>query len=706
MVQSVAGAAAIGKGAALGAVHRGMTLGFYAPAGYYGSQSIRDEVDSIAAAGAMWIVLVPNIWQEGRYSTVQFNDFMKSQSDLDVLDLCDYIHAKGLRVTLRPMLECFDGTDRMYIDFENDVYRLNPRHGSPGNTYCSRWFASMKARTLHYAAVAERARCEAFCIDSELDRMADYAFNAYWKDIVAEVRKVYTGALTSCHTRNPNHGVKWDKCLPHKDFWLYDLDYLQMSDYLKPVADYKERPHSVEEMVAGFEKYWLPFYRDLARRYGKPILIGEFGCTSSKAAARGPAGDSRLGYDGEEQARFLEAFMRVFWKESWCCGFYWWKWDSHPEWYDPDGTACFKQGEQFIDIAHSDPAKQRELFADMRRRGLLKADENPLAPKIAPPPRADHAISGKPAEAVIRAWYSKADHADAPRAASGGVRAAPAPSRGDGTPIGKNAPLAGMSRRMSIGLKAPFGYFSSPAARKDVDAMKDMGVEWIELCITVWQKGRYSPLQFADFGRTPGDIEIRDFCDYVHARGMHVMLRPMEDSYDGADRTSIGFENDDSRVKPIGGSIGNTYCSRWFRSVKARSVWYARVAERCRCEAYCLDAGNDRMADYTFNAYWKEIVAEVRKVYTGALTSGHARETGKEGKCQPSKDFWFHDLDFKLSDDCRRYLRDPQADASSRECTGVSSPSRLSRSFAQPSAQTSQLPHNHLTKIIHTRGRM
>ena len=312
---------------ALGEVHRGVTLGFYAPAGYFGSQEARDEVDRIAAAGATWIVLTPNVWQEGRYTTVQFNDFMKSQSDLDVLDLCDYIHAKGLHVTLRPMLECFDGTDRMYIDFEDDVYRLNPRHGSAGNTYCSRWFASMKARTVHYAAVAERCRCEAFCIDSELDRMADYAFNAYWKDILSEVRKVYSGAVTSCHTRNRRHGVKWDECLPHKDFWLYDLDYLQISDYRRPVGDYEEREHSLEEMQKGFETEWLPYFRDLAKRYGKPIQFGEFGCTSSKAGARSPAVCSNLGYDGEEQANFLEAFMRVFSKEPWCRGYYWWNWE-------------------------------------------------------------------------------------------------------------------------------------------------------------------------------------------------------------------------------------------------------------------------------------------------------------------------------------------------------------------------------------------
>ena len=642
---------------ALGEVQRGMTLGFYAPAGYYGSQEARDEVDRIAAMGATWILLAPNVWQEGRYTTVQFNDFMKSQSDLDILDLCDYIHAKGLHVTLRPMLECFDGTDRMYIDFENDVYRLNPRHGSAGNTYCSRWFASMKARTVHYAAVAERCRCEAFCIDSELDRMADYAFNAYWKDILSDVRKVYTGAVTSCHTRNPRHGVKWDECLSHRDFWLYDLDYLQISDYRRPVKDYAERPHTVEEMVEGFERDWLPFFRDLAKRYGKPIQVGEFGCPSVKAGARSPAGSPDIGYDGEEQARFVEAFFRVFWKEPWCTGFYWWKWDSHPEWYVPDGTTRIRKGDTFIDVAHSDPAQQRKALADLRRRGILKSDEDPLKPTFKPPPRGDHAVSGKPAEGVMRAWYSKADHADALRPATARSvsprRAAP--------PIGRETALNGIHHGMSIGLRVPFGYFSSSEARRDIDAMAEMGVDWVVLCVTVWQEGRYSPLQFADFGRTPGEIEILDLCDYIHSKGLHVTLRPMEEAYDGTDRMYLDFENDVFRCPPIAGSVGNTYCSRWFRSVKARSVWYARVAERCRCEAFCIDSEMDRMADYAFNAYWKDILAEVRKVYTGALTSCHTRNPRhgvKWDACLSHKDFWLYDLDYLQISDYRRPVKD------------------------------------------------
>ena len=34
------------------------------------------------------------------------------------------------------------------------------------------------------------------------------------------------------------------------------------------------------------------------------------------------------GYDGDEQARYLEAVLDTFWNEPWWMGLYWWKWDE------------------------------------------------------------------------------------------------------------------------------------------------------------------------------------------------------------------------------------------------------------------------------------------------------------------------------------------------------------------------------------------
>ena len=83
------------------------------------------------------------------------------------MDAIDLIHAKGMKVQLRPMLECKDGIGRL------GVWMIADRERMPGRATRERakWFDSMAARSAYYARIAERTKCEAFCLDSELDRM-------------------------------------------------------------------------------------------------------------------------------------------------------------------------------------------------------------------------------------------------------------------------------------------------------------------------------------------------------------------------------------------------------------------------------------------------------------------------------------------------------------------------------------------------------
>ena len=100
-----------------------------------------------------------------------------------------------------------------------------PGRVSDGRT---RWFASMRDRSVYYARIAERTKCELFCLDSELDKMVEE--NAKWKSVVAAVRGVYSGPVTSCHTLHTGE-VDFLAFLAKKDHWFYDLDFLSISYY-------------------------------------------------------------------------------------------------------------------------------------------------------------------------------------------------------------------------------------------------------------------------------------------------------------------------------------------------------------------------------------------------------------------------------------------------------------------------------------------
>lgn len=332
-------------------LHRGMTFGFYARNGYYGTPQARLEVDRMKTLHIEWVCLVVTVLQEHAMSCRQFRDFEVTPADDEVRDIIDYIHAQGMKVQLRPMLECWDGLQRCHIQFPDDGMIL------PGKpfTYASRWFDSMTKRTLHYARLAQRAGCESYGLDSEIDRIVH--FNERWKNVVAAARSVYGGHLTSSHTK----GAQFLQQLDRPDHWWRDLDSLGTSFY-EPVSNHPGATR--DEMLACLQDQ-LGYHRRIAALYGKPYYFGEVGCCSTAGATRKPWGwDHPGGYDGEEQARFLDAVLETFWLEPWWMGLYWWKWDEQND---------------------------RPQFRD--------------------DPRGDKGFTvyGKPAAEVLRRWYGRTD---------------------------------------------------------------------------------------------------------------------------------------------------------------------------------------------------------------------------------------------------------------------------------------------------------
>lgn len=92
---------------------------------------------------------------------------------------------------------------------------------------------------------------------------------------------------------------------------------------------------------------------------------------------------------------------------------------------------------------------------------------------------------------------------------------------------------------MTWGFAERPGYFASPEAKADVDAMYDAGVRWVVLTPNVWQEAYCSLRQFADFERSIPDFELMDIIDYIHRKGMCVQLRPMLECHDGTGRHGV-----------------------------------------------------------------------------------------------------------------------------------------------------------------------
>ena len=314
-------------------IHRGMTFGYYARNGYYGSATARLEVDRMASLGIEWICLVVIVRQDTFASTRQYRDFHQTPADDELREIIDYIHGKGLKVQLRPMLECRDGTQRIHIRFPDEEEIIPGRRID----HWTRWFDSMVERTLHYASLAQRSGCAAYGLDSELDFTTGQ--QEHWLRTVAAARSVYRGHLTTGHTNRVNFLAELRE---RPDHWFRQLDSLGSSFYA-PLAD---GPGATPEQMRDRIQTQVHYYREVAALLGKPFYFAEAGCCSTAGAAAKPHGwDNPGGYDGDEQARYLDVVLSAFWDEPWWMGLYWWKWEEQHDrpWLrdDPRGDKGF-----------------------------------------------------------------------------------------------------------------------------------------------------------------------------------------------------------------------------------------------------------------------------------------------------------------------------------------------------------------------------
>lgn len=301
----------------------GVTFGFYGSNDYFASSRARDAIEAIPRSGANWVTVVATVWQDTCQSTFQYRDFELTPDDIALKEIIDLAHSKGLKVQLRPMLECKDGFGRLDINLPPRGARMAGRFSLKREE----WFESLRTRSACYARIARRTGCEAFCIDSELDRMVEES--DLWKKVVESVRKEYPGPVTSCHTITTG-AVDFLKFLADGSHWFHALDYLSIS-YYWPARRMEElgKDLPVEGMMENLSKTKATMSA-IADACEKPLVFGECGCASIRDGAHRPWWTSPdVTPDEEEQARYAEALFRVFADEDWCSGFHWWKWDQN-----------------------------------------------------------------------------------------------------------------------------------------------------------------------------------------------------------------------------------------------------------------------------------------------------------------------------------------------------------------------------------------
>ncbi|MFC1644005.1 hypothetical protein ACFL5C_01605 [Candidatus Omnitrophota bacterium] len=217
--------------------------------------------------------------------------------------------------------------------------------GATNEADWDKWFRQYTDYILYYAKLAKKEKVEIICIGTELSTVATVK-GYLWRDLIKKVRSNYPGFLT--------YAAHWDRYLDIR-FWDL-LDYVGINAYF-PLT---------EEMVPTYEqlleewKRWVPEIEEFQKGIGKPIIFPEIGCSSADGAAIRPWEHvPRTEVNPKLQEDYYRALLSTFWDKEWFYGLYWWYWGTDARMggkYNRGFTPQNKPAEQVIKRWYSKPS--------------------------------------------------------------------------------------------------------------------------------------------------------------------------------------------------------------------------------------------------------------------------------------------------------------------------------------------------------------
>ncbi|MCW2118775.1 glycoside hydrolase family 113 [Flavobacterium sp. 7A] len=173
------------------------------------------------------------------------------------------------------------------------------------------WETDYETYILEYAQIAQESKVDLFCFGTEL-RNPIAKRPAFWMQLIAKIKKIYTGKLT--------YAANWDD-FDSVPFWR-QMDYIGIDGYF-PLSD-KENP-SVEELETGWKKH-LSKMELTHKKWSKDILFTEFGYRNSDYVALEPWKENQSILNNAAQATAYEALFKSLNHQKWYAGGFAWKW--------------------------------------------------------------------------------------------------------------------------------------------------------------------------------------------------------------------------------------------------------------------------------------------------------------------------------------------------------------------------------------------
>ena len=263
----------------------------------YLSRECARQIVKVREAGADGIALSPVAWLADRRRPEVGNSSEEGpdgESDEAIVEAAARAHANGLRVWLAPHVWTRGWAGDLAFTASD----------------WPRFFASYAATLQHWAILAEREGLDGLDVGHEL-ASATAADPARWRTMIAQVRRLYGGTLS--------YAATWDEAAAIPFWDVLDVIGVTFHPPLAPAPtrDPRALRRGADRALAGLS--------ELARRFGKPVLIAELGYAPN---------------DDEIQAACYEATIAALDPCEWVAGAYFWKWGSSAraaDAFDPRG---------------------------------------------------------------------------------------------------------------------------------------------------------------------------------------------------------------------------------------------------------------------------------------------------------------------------------------------------------------------------------
>jgi len=283
------------------------------------------SLDDLRSTGANYVGILVTWYMPTYTSNTIDPDNDKSPTDAAVVEAINDVHARGMKVMLKPHIDVTD----------ESRWRGEIEPSSPGNpSAAGTWFYEYNDFIVHYASIAYHHDVELFCMGCELKSMTT-GYYSNWSDIIFNIRTVgeYSGPLTYAANAQAVPGDEFET------FCFWDLlDYAGLDVYF-PLTDHANPTPNELKTAWGHNKNgnnWLKTVTDWRNdlpndtNTNREVIFTEIGYQSVDGANITPNYASGNA-NPTEQKNCYEAAFNAWNYKDWLKGFFWWDW-----YYDPD----------------------------------------------------------------------------------------------------------------------------------------------------------------------------------------------------------------------------------------------------------------------------------------------------------------------------------------------------------------------------------